>query len=179
MLHKLACLPVFFLWVFTWCCFFGCQRQVVVTQEEVQTDTVETRIVRLGQVSGQAPDIGETLAIPDLDIRIVRVSDSVLIVHTPVRRDTRHFVRHVSTRQVFKNAFNSDSNNDINNKRAIQNSPESGNKLKRSQHRSQDSGNSSKRKNGLPWWLILLLILAMLGIIVWNVAKPGIWKRFM
>lgn len=186
-MHRIAALPIFALWLFTWCCFLGCSRQVAVTHTDTESDTVETHVVRIGQVSGQVPDIGQSLSIPELDINVVRLSDSVLLVRTPVRTDTRTFVRTVATRQVIKNAFNQDSYNDTdtNNKRAIIDSPESGNRLKRSQHRSQDSGNKSKvdnsqkTKNGLPWWLILLIILVILGIVVWNVAKPNLWKKFM
>ena len=176
---KMISLPIFALWLLTWCSFFGCSRQVVVTEELDQSDSVETHVVRVSQVSGQVPEFGQTLSIPDLKLSIVRVSDSVLIVHTPVRTDTRTFVRHVSTRQVFKNAFNTDSNNrtdtdtDIKNKKSNVDSPESGNKLKRSQHRSEDSGNKSKlvdkQVSNFPWWWWLIIVV--LGVGYWVIRR--------
>lgn len=172
---RLAAIPIFALWIFTWCMFFGCSRQVVVTQEDSQSDSVETHIVRVSEIKGTVPDIGQSLSIPDIDFHMARVSDSLVIVRTPVRTDTRSFVRYVSTRQVFKNAFNSDSYNDedTNNKRAIIDSPESGNRLKKSQHRSSDSGNKSKQLDkqvtNFPWWWWLIILL--LGIAVWFFKK--------
>lgn len=167
MLPKFVAVPIFALWLFTWCLFFGCQRQLAVTQTDTQADTVVTRVLPVSALSGQLPDIGQKLAIPDMDLEIVRLSDSVAIVRTPVRVDTRTFVRHVSTKQVFRNAFNTK------NKRSIIDSPESGNKLKRSQHRSQDSGNRSKQLDkettNFPWWWWLIVLV--LGVGIWVIRK--------
>lgn len=176
----LAALPIFALWLFTWCTFFGCSRQVVVTEELDQSDSVETHIVRVSEIEGTVPDIGQSLSIPNIDFHMTRVSDSLVIVRTPVRTDTRTFVRNVSPpwtrgKTIIKNAFNSDSYNkeDINNKRAIQDSPESGNRLKKSQHRSQDSGNRSKQVDkqatNFPWWWWLILVV--LGVGGWVLRK--------
>lgn len=192
-MHRIAALPIFALWLFTWCCFFGCSRQVAVTHTDTESDTVETHVVRIGQVSGQVPDIGQSLSIPELDINVVRLSDSVLLVRTPVRTDTRTFVRTVATRQIIKNAFNADSYNQqdtksrnslrlnkksrnilrLNNKKAIQDSPESGNRLKKSQHRATGSGNRSKQLDkqttNFPWWWWLLVLI--LGIGYWVLRR--------
>ena len=178
--------PLFSFWMFVWLCFFGCNRQVVTAVEQQQRDSVETRVLSVSEIEGTVPLVGQVLEVPHLRFRMKRVSDSVVVLQTPVRYDVEQYVRYVSQKQVFKNAFNQNSNNDNDTKvksREVsklkdksQNAPR---KVK--QVSKQVEKSVSKQKNTFPWWILILIAVFIILRVAAKFAlkkHPGwsIWK---
>ena len=130
-------------------------------------DSTIIRIVPIDSIQGTVPDIGQKLSIPNLDVEIFRVSESEVLLKTPVRTEVRTDVRIVETRrggdrinvrEVNKSRswFNSRNRNSQN--------QDSGNKTGRVHGGRQSAKHVEKTRtvdkevsrNGLPWWWLII-----------------------
>lgn len=154
----------------------ACSTTRSIGQQQSVSDTVQIQIVSVDKIEGaELLPVGGSIQIPDLDIEIVRFSETEAIVKTQVRREVR--TDFVPVRQVNKsrtkidNSVRTDTDIDVRTKDKS--------RTKEVDKSRTNSGNRTKTKektvdkdltrNGFPWWIIILAIA--IGGISWTAKR--------
>jgi len=145
----------------------SCRNASPVTST-VPEDTTIIRLIPVDSVQGQIPDIGQSLSIPSLDVELFRVSESTVLIKTPVRTNVRETVRILETKSriTFRNRTVDKSRTEVNSRN------------KKSGNQTSDSGNKTKTKTvsrqsaSFPWWWWLIIAGAVAGYVYLKYLSP-------